>query len=263
MSSLSSVSLVIDLAALALAPPGCAACDYPVRVGVAFCPPCARTVEPASVPDDVAAVGAFGGALADAIHRLKFGDRPDVARALGDLLAARGRALASGADAIVPVPLGPVRLSTRGYNQASLLARRLSLAWDIPRLPTALARVRETAPQAQAARGDRAPNVEGAFAASSSRLRGRRVVLVDDVMTTGATLRAARAALASAGARVVGVAVVAVALPASLSRDTENQASPLRALYASVRERGAPVALARCRGRDPDPEQRTASSCAA
>lgn len=203
--------VVRNVGALLLSPSSCAACDTPVPQLTAFCAPCAGTVEPS---DDPLTVGQFGGALATAIHKLKFGDRPDLARPLGALLASRCLAAAFSprtVDVVVPVPLGLLRLSQRGYNQSQLLAARVGAALGVPVLPLALARLRETEAQASLHREARALNLRGAIACRTRRLSGRRVLLVDDVRTTGATLDAAATAVAMGGGLVVGAATVAVA----------------------------------------------------
>ena len=197
----------------ALAPSTCAACGEEVRPLRAFCPTCARTIVDAEVDDDAlrcVALGEFGGALADAVHALKFRDRPELAGPLGRLLAEKVRAGIDPRTARVPIPLGAARLVERKYNQAALLARAMGAALGLDALATALDRSRETAPQTTLDRAARLENVAGAFVARRS-LEGRRVLLVDDVRTTGATLRAAAHAAESAGAVVVAAAVIAIA----------------------------------------------------
>jgi ComF family protein len=103
-------------------------------------------------------------------------------------------------DVIIPIPLGKRRRNERGYNQAALLARPLALALNISYRPRALKRIRETKSQVGLSFAQRRENVSGAFEAVPKLVSGRRVLLVDDVMTTGATLEAAAQALKNAGA---------------------------------------------------------------
>ena len=203
-------------------PPRCAACAEPARVEP-FCPICAEAIDPvppgcvrcgAPGPDPlcgaclaappafeaVLAGGLFGGPLADAVHALKYQNRPALARPLGAWLSARAP-LRSGA-LVVSVPLGRARRISRGYDQAALLADAVARASRGRRLRGALRRVRETPPQVGQTRAERARNVAGAFEATPS-VAGNDLVLVDDVVTTGATADAAARALLRAGARSV------------------------------------------------------------
>jgi ComF family protein len=205
------VTAAVDLLRRAIAPRGCAACDVPVAAAGAFCAACAATIEPAARGDAVLAFGSYGGALATALNRLKHEDRPDLARPLGALLAQAAAGQPSGCDALVPVPLHAQRLAERGYNQAALLAAASGLgAVRHDLLVRALATTRQ---QGQSARA-RARNVVGAFTVPRpARVLGLRLVLVDDVCTTGATLAACREALCAAGAAAVHALVVARATP--------------------------------------------------
>ncbi len=206
--------------AAALAPPHCAACDEPVPLLAAFCRGCVATLERAPPPVDKRAPLAalvYEGAAARAIVRMKYGGRPDITRPLGDLLwqAIEPRARAP-IEAVVPVPLHAMRLAERGYNQSALIARNLARRLKAPLHPVALVRVRDTQRQALLEREARLTNVVGAFAvARPAAIVGRRVLLIDDVCTTGATLEAASHALREAGARSVRCAVVAIAAPRS------------------------------------------------
>jgi ComF family protein len=156
------------------------------------------------------AVGAYRDGLRAAIHALKFRGRVAVAAPLAALLAERGAAAAASADAVVPVPLHPVRLAERGFNQAELLAAPCARAWARPLVTGALVRTRPTRPQTELDAAERGANVAGAFAVRRpAALAGLRVLLIDDVLTTGATARAAARALREAGAATVGVLVLA------------------------------------------------------
>lgn len=136
------------------------------------------------------------------VRSLKFGDgiglAPAMAQACADAVLQAGLQV----DCVVPVPLSPARLKTRGYNQAWEIARRVAPALGAASLATGLQRLRDTRAQVELGLLARQANLAGAFAvhpAHRSRLLGRRVLIVDDVFTTGATLAAAAAALRSAG----------------------------------------------------------------
>jgi len=207
-----------------LSPPRCAACDVGVSRRRVFCAPCAATVETCSTPgganeSDVIdlAFGYYGGALAQAIRRLKYEDRPDLARPLGELLRGACRAARIRADVVVPVPLHPRRLVLRGYNQCSLLAARVAPELDARLVTSALARAVDTQPQAALDRADRRTNVAAVFVVPvPGAVQGGVVALVDDVSTTGSTLDACCRALLSAGARRVVKLVVARTPPSAL-----------------------------------------------
>jgi ComF family protein len=207
-----------DLLGLLLSPPRCAACDGDVAAGLVFCRACAATVARAPGEEGTSSVAAFayGGAIAEAITRFKYGRRPDLARPLADLLwlAVEPRARVLAGSIVVPVPLHPVRLAERGYNQSALLAGRLAGRMNSPFLPLALARTRDTPRQASLGGDARRVNVSGAFVARASGLaclQGAKILLVDDVSTTGATLRGCETALRSAGAEGVRCVVLAQA----------------------------------------------------
>ena len=139
------------------------------------------------------------------IHALKYGERTALAPWLGHEMA---QALAPGyrPDLVVDVPLHRTRRRERGYNQAALLADALAVAIAAPRLVDALERVRPTRAQARLEPGARRRNMAGAFrVANPEALAGRSVLIVDDVLTTGATLESALDALAGAGADARGM----------------------------------------------------------
>ncbi len=157
----------------------------------------------------VAALGRYEGALQALVRRAKFGGEPAAWGWLGARLAGEVSAApwAAGADAVVPVPSSRRTLWRRGYNPARLLARPVARRLDRP-LKAWLARRGPAIPQVGLHRAERLANVEGAFALSPrASPTGLRLLLVDDVMTTGATLAACAGLLVRAGARSVDVAV--------------------------------------------------------
>jgi len=148
-------------------------------------------------------VALFEGTLREAIHRFKYSNRPSLAIPLGRLMACYWDEHPIPSDVIVPVPLHLQRLRERGYNQAALLAQELSKSTGLPLWDGALKRVRQTRPQVELSAEERRENVKGAFLCLERRVQGKRVLLVDDVCTTGATLEACSEALRAGGARSV------------------------------------------------------------
>lgn len=201
--------LVVNLVSELVAPARCAACDTRVGPKVLFCEPCAVTVLRGPRGPRATAAFEYGGAMATAIVRLKYGDRLDLGYRLGEALAAASAHLAATVDAVVPVPLHPRRLADRGFDQVAVLASPVARALGVP-LVRALCRVRDTPKQASMDRASRLANVAGAFACGApGRVAERRIALVDDVRTTGATAMAAQRTLEVAGARAVHVLVLA------------------------------------------------------
>lgn len=159
------------------------------------------------------AVYESGGVVAGLVHAMKYADRHDARRMLGQWLAEAGRDLLADADVIVPVPLTRRRLIRRQFNQSVLLAREVSRLAGVSWSPSLLAKVRETTPQVSLSGSARRENLRGAFSVTrsgASRLAGRRVLLLDDVITTGATVEAATKALLAGGAARVDVLAVAL-----------------------------------------------------
>lgn len=205
-------------------PPRCAGCE---RRGVWVCADClAPSARPDAgcdrcgqpdcrcdqVPDSldaVRSVGPYEGWLRAAIIALKYEGETSRARHLGDLLSGTV-ALHDAPFCLVPVPLHPRRLRERGYNQSALLARRAAERTGVP-VVEALIRTRATAHQVGLDATSRATNVAGAFALAKGypHLQGRRVLLIDDVRTSGATLGACAEAARGAGAVWVGAATLA------------------------------------------------------
>ena len=168
-----------------------------------MCATCFELLEPTTAPGAIASAFAYGGPMADALRKLKYGGRRDVARSLAPLLATALAAAGRDCELIIPVPLGQRRLWARGYNQAERLAHYAGALVGLPLDRRSLRRNRSTLPQARLDRVARQANVRGAFvvpAGRRARLRGRSILLFDDVATTGATLTAAAVALGEAGA---------------------------------------------------------------
>jgi ComF family protein len=146
------------------------------------------------------------------VHALKYGDRLDLAPTMGRWMARAGRELLSEADALVPVPLHWRRLWARRFNQSALLAKAISQMSEVAVADGALRRIKATAQQVGLTQAERAVNVQGAFRVPAERkgeVAGRRLVLIDDVLTSGATSDACARALLRAGAKSVDVVVFA------------------------------------------------------
>jgi ComF family protein len=146
------------------------------------------------------------------VHALKYGDRLDLAPMMGRWLAQAGGELLAGADALVPVPLHWRRHWARRFNQSALLAAAVAKASGVPIAASALKRVKSTPQQVGLSRAQRSANIQGAFrvpAEGKAEVAGRRLILVDDVLTSGATAEGCAKALLRAGARNVDVLVFA------------------------------------------------------
>jgi ComF family protein len=205
-------------------PPVCPGCG---TEGELLCEECRGAVErrasepagaplgvPFSVPEGVLQVewcSAFAGPTRRALHALKYDSQRRLAKPLGAALAARWRSVGVGGEVLVPVPVHAARLRERGYDQAVLLARECGRELGLP-VVEALRRRAETAAQHSLGRGERARNVRSAFEVDprkAAMIRGSWVVLVDDVMTTGATLTGCARALEAARAAAVSALTVA------------------------------------------------------
>jgi len=222
-------------------PPLCASCREPLGDGAGLCaacwsklafiepPYCARLGIPfvydpgpgllsmeaiANPPayDRARAAVRYDDIARELVHRLKYGDRLDLAPTMGRWMARAGRELLAGADALVPVPLHWRRLWARRFNQSAALAGIISESSGVPVLHETLRRVRATPQQVGLDKGQRAVNVQGAFKVAAERradVAGRRLILVDDVLTSGATVDTCARALLRAGAAHVDVLVFA------------------------------------------------------
>ncbi|MEP7452068.1 ComF family protein [Phyllobacterium sp. SB3] len=153
-------------------------------------------------------VAIYDGVIRDMVHRLKYNDRTDLSRWMAGWMARAGRELIDDCDVIVPVPLHARRFWLRRFNQSAELARYLAGTSRRPFEPDALKRIKKTKQQVGLGPNERRSNVQGAFkvpVAQEIKVRGRNVLLIDDVYTTGATVKAASRALKRAGAKNVDV----------------------------------------------------------
>lgn len=229
---------VVDLAV----PPACLACHVPLQLHHTLCGACWRDIAFIRAPlcnvtgiplpfatgetmvsaraladppayDRARAVAQHSGSMRKLVHQFKYADRHEARPLLGRWLAEAGRDLLADADVLVPVPMSRWRLILRHYNQAALLAGELSRHTRLPVEPLALRRARTARRQVGLTAAQRRRNVAGAFRvpdAQRDKIAGRRVLLIDDVITTGATAEACARALRQAGA--IRVDVLALAL---------------------------------------------------
>lgn len=229
--------MVLDL----MLPPRCHGCGVIVQTDATLCPACWSALSFVGRPQcercgtpfefEAATGSVCGGCLASPpvwrrarsavrydeasrgmILRLKHGDDTGVARLFARWMTTAGGELFAEADLLVPVPLHPARLFRRRYNQSALLAAEIARLSGVPAGLDVLRRVRRTPSQGGLDRSGRSRNVKGAFRVRRSRraaLKGRRVILVDDVLTSGATATACTKALRAAGVASVDVLTVA------------------------------------------------------
>ena len=232
-----TLRLALDLAL----PPLCPSCREPLGDGIGLCaacwaklsmiepPYCARlgipfaydpgpsllSMEAIADPpayDRARAAVRYDDIARALVHAFKSGDRLDLAPLMGRWMARSGRELLDGADALAPVPLHWRRLWARRFNQSAALAGEISAISGVPVLHTGLKRVRATAQQVGLSKSERAENVQGAFRVPTdgkAAVKGRRLILVDDVLTSGATVDTCARALLRAGAAHVDVLVFA------------------------------------------------------
>jgi ComF family protein len=193
-----------------LGPPHCACCGQPFPLDVGAEARCPRCLTRPPRFDRARAVFRYDEASRPLILRFKHADRIAVARPFARWMARAGGALLAEADLLVPVPLHPWRLFRRRYNQAALLALELSRLSGVPVWPDALRRIRATPPQGRLSGRARHRNVRGAFRLRQPQaVAGRRILLIDDVMTTGATLEECARLLRMGGASGVDVLTLA------------------------------------------------------
>ena len=220
-----------------LYPPACLSCDAPVGSADALCSDCFRALRPITDPmcpvlgipfevslgpgvlsaeaiadpppyDRPRSAVIYNAAALALVGKLKYGDRPELARFCARLMVQAGHELLLGDAVLVPVPLHRTRQFARRYNQSAELARALAALTGLE-VDTGLVRRRKATRQQVGLSGDaRRRNVAGAFEpfpGTSSRLKGRRAIIVDDVITTGATVAAVTRALKAGGATGIDV----------------------------------------------------------
>ncbi len=191
--------------------PVCSHCDRPRRGGETE--PCRECQSEPRAYEQAMAVAVYAGYLRELLHTAKYSFRPDLARGLGTILAvwAENETRLEEVEVVVPVPLHPQKLATRGYNQAELMAEPLATVLRRPLSADVLQRVKPTVSQSKLSRRERQENTTGAFLVSNCpTVAGKKVLLVDDIRTTGYTLSAAARALLIAGACGVKVLTLAV-----------------------------------------------------
>ncbi len=187
-------------------PPLCPRCGKPQPSGIL----CSSCVGWAAKIDGIRSPFRFDGVVRLAIYQLKYRNLRALAAFLAQLLNSYLIANPVPGEVLVPVPLHPKRLRERGYNQSSLLAKELSKLTSLPVVDDCLIRQRHTPPQARTSTvNERLSNVTDAFACRNQKLKNKRVVLIDDVATSGATLNACATALKAAGATSVWGLVLA------------------------------------------------------
>lgn len=223
-------------------PPVCLACQRPLASLDALCPRCWRQVRfirpplcdrlGIPMPYDTGGVIVSAGALADPpdwdraraaahfehvvrdlVHKLKYQDRHDPCRLLARWISSAGEVILREADVLVPVPLHRWRLISRKFNQAALLAHEVSRLTGVPCDPMVLTRRKATPSQVGLTAAERQRNLAGAFEVARpmrERIAGKRIVLLDDVITTGSTMGACARVLKRAGAAQVDVLAVAM-----------------------------------------------------
>jgi ComF family protein len=177
-------------------PPWCEKCGEPFVTDRL----CANCRQHPLVIEKIRSVALFDGVLRQGIHRFKYERLSGLAEPFGGMLADYWQAAQLTADWLIPVPLHPSRERDRGYNQSELLARHLARRVGVPVSSRGLRRTRATAVQMTLNAAERRQNVAGAFECVEARVRGARVVVIDDVGTTGATLDACAQAVLQAGA---------------------------------------------------------------
>ena len=189
--------------------PLCTVCGVPFPDGSGDDHPCFECLSQSPGYTAARAALEYKGTVREAIHLYKYGRLRAMRKFLGPLAARGAEAFFPDAEIAVAVPLHRRRLARRGFNQSLFLAEYAALSLDIPLDLYGLSRIRYTRPQVELSSAEREENVKGAFAVEGDVFEGRRVLLVDDVYTTGATVRECAKVLKKAGAEKVYVLTVA------------------------------------------------------
>jgi len=200
--------------------PWCEACGFPFEYAVQAGALCGRCAVKRPAYDHARAPLAYDEGSRALILSFKHGGRTEGLRSFAAQMRRAGRDILDGADMFIPVPLHPTRLVRRRYNQAALLARALSKITSVPFAPDVLMRVKRTESQGYHNARSRVENVRGAFAVKDKAravIQGAHIILIDDVLTTGATLESCARTLKRAGAlRVDGLCLARVAKAAEV-----------------------------------------------
>lgn len=192
---------IIDFVFNVVFPPKCCVCG---TIGDdAFCQKCVSQIK--YIPHTAgttASVAVYDGVIKKAIKKLKFNKKKQLAPVLSKIMLNNARI--TDFDAIIPVPLHKTRSKVRGFNQSELLAKDISVFYKMPILTDILVRVKNTSPQFGLKKGERHANIQGAFAVTGAdKITGKKILLIDDILTTGATLNECKNELLSAGAERV------------------------------------------------------------
>lgn len=200
--------------------PWCEACGFPFEYQIAEGGLCGRCAVRRPAYDHARAAMAYDDGSRALVLSFKHGGRTEGLTGFAAQMRRAGRDILGGADYLIPVPLHPSRLIRRKYNQAALLGRALGKITEVKYNPDVLIRTKRTNSQGQFNARQRVENVRGAFeirASAKERVKGAHIILIDDVLTTGATLEACARTLKKAGARQVdGLCLARVAKAAAL-----------------------------------------------
>ena len=188
--------------------PHCEICGIPMEFEIEEEKICEKCLKDRPEYNKARAVCAYGDVVIKMVTNFKYYDRHHIAPSMADMMLKSCHELIKRADIMVPIPLHKSRLISRKYNQATILARRISAKSGVPMDINILRRVKQTRQQTRLSRSQRFDNMEGAFEVIAN-VEGKTILLIDDVLTTGATANSAAFKLKQAGAKCVDVAVFA------------------------------------------------------